>query len=168
MAVDDAQNGPLLGSWARWESVTGLVADVDGDEVALFDPAARQVVRAPRDRVQRLPAAALTVTAVVDLPLPHGLDEADVRRWVATLLDGVLRERAGAALRDAGLDDGPARPSVRVDVRPASGSGSDALCVAGHRTPAPAGASTACPRCGRLAVAPPPPSPGPAPSPLGV
>lgn len=159
MTVDEAEDGPLLGSWARWESVTGLVAQVDGDEVALFDPAARQVVRAPRDRVQRLPAAALTVTAAVDLPLPHGLDEADVRRWVATLLDGVLRERAGAALRDAGLDDGPALPAVRVDVRPAAGS--DALCLAGHRTPAPADASLACPSCGRLAVSPPTTGTGP-------
>lgn len=138
---------PRIGSWARAGALVGIVAAVDG-EIAVFDPGARQVTRVPLDDVTPLPAGAVRVTLTVDLPLPHGLDESDLRRWVAALADDVLRERALAALAEAGLDEGAALPGVSLSVAPLDG----ALCLAGHRVPSPAGASLACPSCGREAV----------------
>lgn len=142
---------PRLGSWARSGELVGLVAAVDGDVVSLFDPAQRQVARVPVAGLRPVPAGAVTVTVTLDLPLAHGLDEDAVRRWTASLLDGVLRERASGALADAGLDSGPALPVARVDVAASTSGG--AICLAGHRSPAPDGAAVACPTCGREAVA---------------
>lgn len=138
-----------VGSWARSGAFTGLVAAVD-DYVTLFDPAARQSTRVPAAEVEPLPAGAVTVTLRVDLPLPHGLVEQNLRRWAASLTDDVLRERAAAALTEAGLDPGAALPPVTVEL---ASSGPGALCLAGHRTPAEA--PVACAECGREAVPPP-------------
>lgn len=138
-----------LGAWARSGAFVGVVAAVDGD-VTLFDPAARRSTRVPASEVEPLPAGAVTVTLRVDLPLPHGLVEADLRRWAASLTDEVLRERAAAALTEAGLDPGAALPPVTLEL---AASGSGALCLAGHRTPAEG--SVACAECGREAVPPP-------------
>lgn len=150
---------PLLpGTWARSGAFVGVVAAQDDDGVALFDPAQRQLLRAPAAEVEAVPAGAVTVTVTLDVPLAHGLAEDDLRRWVATLVDGLLRERAGDALRDAGLDDGAALPPVAVEVRAAEGD--EARCLAGHRTPSPDGAPRACPVCGRQAVPPPRARPG--------
>jgi hypothetical protein len=140
-----------LGGWARSGGFVGLVAAHADGQVTLFDPAARQTVRVPATELEALPAGAVRVTVELELPLAHGLAEDDVRRWVASLVDGVLRERATQALADAGLDPGPALPAVQVDVRPAGGV--DALCLAGHRTPSDG--PTACATCGREAVPPP-------------
>jgi hypothetical protein len=136
-----------LGAWARSSGFIGLVAGHGDGEVALFDPAARQVTRVPAEAVEPIPAGAVSVTLRLEVPLAHGLAEDDLRRWVASLVDGVLRERAAAALHEAGLDQGPALPEVTVEVRPADGR--DALCLAGHRTP-----PGACVVCGREAVRP--------------
>lgn len=152
-----AADGPRLGSWARTGEMVGLVAAVAADEVALFDPAERQVARVPRGELQPVPAGAVTVTVTVDLPLAHGLDEDAVRRWTASLLDGVLRERAAAALTEAGLDPGAALPPAHVDVSASTTGG--AVCLEGHRSPAPDGTAIACPACGREAVARPLASP---------
>lgn len=137
-----------LGAWGRSGGFIGLVAGREGDEVTLFDPAARQATRVEATTVEPVPAGAVTVTLRVDLPLAHGLAEDDLRRWVASLVDGVLRERACEALAEAGLDEGAALPPVAVEVRAAEGDA--ALCLAGHRT-AVAGA---CGTCGRDAVPP--------------
>jgi hypothetical protein len=106
-----------LGSWARADGFTGLVAHSDELHVTLFDPGSRQQHQVARGQAQPVPAATVRVTVTVDLLLPHGLNEAAVRRWVAMLTDPVLRERAAAALSDAGLDPGAAQPGVTVDVQ---------------------------------------------------
>lgn len=150
--MSTAEGGtPLrIGAWARGGTLVGLVAAHRDGEVTLFDPAARQMTRVPEAVVAPVPAGAVRVTVSVDLPLAHGLDEEDVRRWVATLIDPVLRERAYAALAEAGLDEGAALPDVRVDVRTPESTG--AICLCGARTPAPDGVAIACPACGRQAV----------------
>lgn len=142
-----------LGTWARAKGLVGLVAAVDGNEVTLFQPGDRQVVTAPRDEIELVPAGGVTVTLRVDLPLPHGMGEDTVRRWVASLADPVLRERAASALREAGLDAGAALPQVHTDVGPAATSG--AVCLCGARTPAPPGTTVPCAQCGRQATSAP-------------
>lgn len=138
--------------------MTGLVAAVEGERVTVFDPGARRQVTVAGAEVTPLPAGAVTVTVTVDLPLAHGLDEDELRRWVASLLDPVVRERAAEALLVAGLDQGAALPPVRLDVLAAQTSG--AICLCGARTPAASGAAVACMACGRQAVARPQPARG--------
>jgi hypothetical protein len=147
-----------LGAWARAGGLVGIVAAVNESEVALFQPGDRQLVRVSPDQAEAVPAGAVTVTVTVDLPLAHGLAEDTVRRWLATLADPVLRERAAAVLRDAGLDAGATLPAPRVDVRAAEAGG--AVCLCGARVPAPPGTALACPACGRQAVSAPVSSPG--------
>ncbi len=139
----------LLGSWARAGQFVGLVAAINGETVSLFDPAERQRADVPLAQVEALPSAAVTVTVTADLPLPHGVDETTVRRWVASLTDLTLRERAYAALAEAGLDEGAALPDARVTVAPVT---SGTVCLCGARTPGPPGAEIVCSNCGRLAV----------------
>jgi hypothetical protein len=141
---------PRLGSWARSGGLVGLVAAVDGDEITLFDPGDRQLARVARADVEAVPAGAVSVTVTVDLPLPHGVDETAVRRWVAALTDLTTRDRAASLLTDQGLDQGAALPDARVSVRPIEGTA--AVCLCGARVPAPAGARLPCPSCGREAV----------------
>jgi hypothetical protein len=148
--VDARTPGELIvGGWARSGGIVGLVAAVDGEHVTLFDPGERTRTTVARVEAEPVPAGAVTVSVSVDLPVPHGIDEHSLRRWVASLTDPVLRDRAAAALTESGLDEGAALPDVRVDVRPvASGS----VCLCGARTPAPAGVELRCTNCGRLAV----------------
>ena len=144
-----AQGELILGGWAKGSGIVGLIAAVDGESVTLFDPGERTRTSVPVAEVEVLPAGAVTVSISVDLPVPHGIDEHTLRRWVASLTDPHLRDRAYAALAESGLDEGAALPTVRVDVRPvASGS----ACLCGAKTPAPAGAEVRCTNCGRLAV----------------
>ena len=138
-----------LGSWAKAGTFIGLVVAADGERVTLFDPGERQRTDVPRTDVQTLPSGGVTVTVTADLPLPHGVDEATVRRWVASLTDLTLRERMYAALAEAGLDEGAALPDARVTVDPVA---SGTVCLCGTRTPAPPGAEVICSNCGRLAV----------------
>lgn len=148
--VDGRAQGELIvGGWARSGGVVGLVAAVDGENVTLFDPGERTRTTAARTEVEALPAGGVTVSVSVDLPVPHGVDEYTLRRWVASLTDPVLRDRAYAALVEAELDEGAALPNVRVDVQPIE---SGSVCLCGSRTPAPAGAEVRCTNCGRLAV----------------
>lgn len=144
---------PRLGAWGRTADLIGVVVAVDEDAVTLFDPGHRRVVRVARGEVQPVEAGALTVSLQVDLPVPHGLAEDALKRWVASLADETVAERARAALDEAGLDDAVTLPSVRLQVAAAATSG--AVCLCGARTPAPDGASVACAGCGREAVAPP-------------
>lgn len=139
----------LLGGWARAGEFVGLVVKVDAENVTLFDPGDRQRLDAPAADVSALPAGGVTVTVTVDVPLPHGVDESTVRRWIASLTDPMLRERAYAALAEAGLDEGAALPDARVTVGPLDHG---TVCLCGARTPAPAGSEIVCSNCGRLAV----------------
>jgi len=147
--VSGPEDGAVrLGCWARAGELVGVVAAVDEGGVALFDPAARRTARVPAGEVTPLPAGAVRVTVTVDLPVAHGVAEADLRRWVAALTDEVLRGRAAEALRAAGLDEGAALAGVELAVTPPPGD--EAICLAGHRSPAPG----ACTTCGRDAAAP--------------
>jgi hypothetical protein len=139
----------LLGTWARSGEMVGLVAALDAEHVTLFDPTERQQTTVPRAEVAPVPAGAVTVSVTVNLPLPHGIAEEGLRRWVASLVDERVRDRAYAALHDAGLDEGAALPTARVDVAPVE---SGTVCLCGARTPGPAGAEIRCTACGRLAV----------------
>lgn len=154
MPESDARSqGPRLGAWGRTGDLIGVVAAVDDETVTLFDPGQRRMAKVTRDEVQHVEAGALTVSLQVDLPVPHGVAEDTLVRWVASLADEAVSERARAALRDAGLDEAVALPPVRLHVEAAATSG--AVCLCGARTPAPDGASLACAGCGREAVAPP-------------
>lgn len=152
-ASDGSPDGPRLGSWARSGGLVGLVAAVTDDEITLFDPGERHMAAVPRDQVESVPAGAVTVTVTADLPVPHGVDEASLRRWIAALTDLDLRDRSATALRDAGLDAGAALPDARVSVRALEGT--VAVCLCGAKVPAPTGARIACPNCDREAVGPP-------------
>ena len=145
------EQAPRLGSWVRTGNLVGVVAAVEDGAVAVFDPASRQLTRVDRDEVEAVPSGAVTVRAEVDLPLAHGLDESDVRRWLAALVDPVVRERSTEVLRGEHLDVGVALPAVRVTVQAAERGG--AVCLCGQRVPAPDGAALVCPACGRQAVA---------------
>jgi len=150
VSAEDGATPVRMGAWARAGALVGLVAASRDGQVTLFDPAARQMTRVPEAEVTLVPAGAVRVTLSVDLPLAHGLNEDDLRRWLASLTDPVLRERAYAALAEAGLDEGAALPVVRVDVATPESTG--AICLCGARTPAPDGVAIACPACGRQAV----------------
>jgi hypothetical protein len=146
----DAPDEPRLGSWGRAGGLVGLVVAVEGDTIALFDPGERQLARVARSEVSAVPAGAVTVTITVDLPVPHGVDEAALRRWVAALTDLSVRDRAAQVLAEQGVDEGAALPDARFSVRPIEGSA--AVCLCGARVPAPPGARLPCPSCGREAV----------------
>ena len=150
--MPDSGNRLPLGSWARAGGFTGLVARSDELHVTLFDPGSRQQHQVARGQVQPVPAAAVRVTVTVDLPLPHGIDEEPLRRWIAMLTDPVLRERAAAAMSEAGLDPGAASPEVSVDVQ-ALGDGL-ARCLCGATTPTTDGVAVPCGACGRQAAPP--------------
>lgn len=139
----------MLGTWARSGEVVGLVASLDGESVTLFDPTRRHQATVPREQVEAVPAGAVTVTTTVNIPLPHGIAEEGLRRWLASLMDEDIRDRAFAALQEAGLDEGATLPTVRVDVAPIDHG---TVCLCGARTPGPPGAEIRCTSCGRLAV----------------
>lgn len=147
-----------LGAWARTGDFTGVVAAVDDETVTLFDPGDRRVAQASRTDVVAVDSAALTVSLRVDLPVPHGLSEKTLMRWLASLAEPGVRARARNALTESDIDEAVMLPDVRVDVEPVSTSG--AVCLCGARTPAPDGADVACARCGRHAVTRPPRSGG--------
>ncbi|HVL99301.1 MAG TPA: hypothetical protein VM324_08420 [Egibacteraceae bacterium] len=152
-SADSGGREPLLGSWARASDVTGVVAALATDTVTLFDPGNRRMAEVSRADLTPLEAGAVTVAVHVDLPVPHGLSQEALLRWVASLADTVVRQRAREALTDAGLDDAVTLPDVRLDVQASTTGG--ALCLCGARTPTPDGTSAVCGACGRQAVAPP-------------
>lgn len=150
----------LLGSWGRADGVVGVVARIAGERVTLFDPGQRREHTVAAADVERVPAAAVRVTLTADLPLPHGLDEADVRRWVAMLTDPVLRSRAAEVLTEAGLDIGVTLPTVEMTVH--AHEDGRARCLCGGSAPADPLSGLApprtCPDCGRRLA--PPVAPG--------
>lgn len=151
--ADAAPDDLRIGSWARAGDLTGVVAATADGTVTLYDPGLRQMARVPREEASPVAAGAVTVTVEVDLPVPHGLAEEALVRWVASIADEGVRERARAALAEAGLDAAVTLPDARLRIQAASTSG--ALCLCGARTPAPDGSAVACDQCGREAVAPP-------------
>lgn len=132
--------------------ITGLVVRVSGDDVTVFEPGERRTATVPAADAQPVPAAAVRVTVTADLPLPHGVGEETLRRWLAVLTDPVLRTRAVEVLTEAGLDPAPGLPPVEMALSPAAGE--DAVCLCGASTPSD-GDAVACATCDRLAVPPP-------------
>lgn len=143
---------PRLGAWARADGIIGVVARVADGRVTLFDPGQRRQHTVATDVLEHVPSAAVQVTTTVAVPLPHGLDETDLRRWVAMLTDPVLRDRARQALRDEQLDAGVTLPEVTVTATPLTDGALHCLC--GAATPLGDSHAGACPRCGRQPTPP--------------
>jgi hypothetical protein len=151
--ADDDGGRVRLGAWVRTGPVVGVVAGRSGDDVTVFDPGGRRRQDSSVGALTPVPAAAVQVTVTLDLPLAHGLDEADLRRWVAMLVDPVLRDRAAAALREAGLDDGVTLPVA--DVTASVLRDGLARCLCGATQPARPGVAPAeCAECGRQPAPP--------------
>lgn len=146
---------PTLGAWARVDGFIGVVARTADGTVTLFDPGRRRQHTAATEAIEAVPSAAVRVSVTVDLPLPHGLDESDLRRWVAMLTDPLLRDRAAEALTAADLDTGVTLPTTTVSVRAIDDAALHCLCGAVTPTAAVA-ADAVCPQCGRQ---PAPPAP---------
>lgn len=149
-----AQPTPMLGDWARADGFIGVVARTRDGQVTLFDPGQRRQHVVPAEAIERVPSAAVRVTVTVDLPLPHGVDETVVRRWVAMLTDPLLRDRAADALSSEHLDSGVTLPPVAVSAVAISDGLMHCLCGATTNVPDSPAAPTACPRCGRQPAPP--------------
>lgn len=106
-----------IGSWARADGVVGIVSKVDPDgTVTVFNPGDRQMIVVPTAKCQPLPTGTVEARITVRLDVPHGLAEESMTRWVAALVDPVLRANARAALEEQGMDVGAfaIEPSVEV------------------------------------------------------
>lgn len=111
-------NGIAVGSWARIGRLVGIVSRLEDDgTVVVFNPGDRRMARATPDAVQLLPSGTVDVTVTMRLDVPHGLGDESVQRWVAALIDPVLRERARESLAEAGLDATPFATDPDVQVR---------------------------------------------------
>jgi hypothetical protein len=94
-----------IGRWVRASGFVGIVSAVEDDgTVVVFNPGDRQMLRATPGTLQPLPTGTVEVRVGVQVQVPHGLSEEALRRWVAAMLDPVLRERARDSLTDQGLD----------------------------------------------------------------
>lgn len=107
-----------IGTWARAGGLVGMVSRIDPDgTVTLFNPGDRQIVKASRAAVQTLPTGMIEARVALRMVVPHGLNDDSMRRWLATLIDPVLRERAVESLREMGLDPMAMELQPRVEVR---------------------------------------------------
>lgn len=147
---------PTLGVWARADGFIGVVARTTDGQVTLFDPGQRRQHTVAADAIEAVPSAAVRVTVTVDLPLPHGIDESALRRWVAMLTDPVLRTSASEALAAADLDAGVTLPVAAVTASAIADGSLHCLCGAATPTGDLATGVSTCPQCGRQ---PAPPAP---------
>lgn len=100
--------GMEIGTWVKAGPLVGIVSKVEGDgTVVVFNPGDRQMVRATRGAVQVLPTGTVQVRFGIQLDVPHGLGEDSLKRWMAALIDPVLRTHAQATMIEHGLDDRP-------------------------------------------------------------
>jgi len=107
-----------IGTWARADGIVGIVSKVDTDgTVTIFNPGDRQVITAPGSAATPLPTGLIEARFSLQMQVPHGLGEDSLRRWLAVLIDPVLRANATASLREMGLDEGAFAEEVTVDVR---------------------------------------------------
>ncbi|MGI9018799.1 MAG: hypothetical protein ACR2HR_17125 [Euzebya sp.] len=111
-----------IGTWVKVSSFVGLLAAIEEDgTLVLFNPGDRQMLRATAGTAQALPSDWVDVTITHRVQVPHGLGEDALRRWLAALIDPVLRQRARESLVEQGLDTGAfdSEPSVDVRQKPA-------------------------------------------------
>lgn len=111
-----------IGTWVRAGGFVGIVSKVEqgpdgqSDTLVVFNPGDRQMIRATPGAVQALPTGRVRVAVQHEVDVPHGLSEEALTRWLAALIDPVLRERARERLAEAGLDGGPFRDEPTVEV----------------------------------------------------
>ncbi|CAN5122298.1 hypothetical protein BH23ACT9_BH23ACT9_33160 [soil metagenome] len=106
-----------LGTWVKAGSFVGIVAKVEDDgTVVLFNPGDRQMLRATPGTLQRVPTGTVRVQVGLDVEVPHGLGEDSLKRWLAALVDPVLRARAQESLAEEGLDGSPFAHEPSIDV----------------------------------------------------
>lgn len=94
-----------------------MVSKVDPDgTITIFNPGDRQMVKASPTAVQPLPTGTVDVRVALRMEVPHGLGEDSLKRWLAALIDPVIRTHAQATVIEQGLDDAPFRldPTVLV------------------------------------------------------
>ena len=106
-----------IGTWARAGGVVGIVSKVDDDgTITIFNPGDRQMIRATPGAAQALPTGTVDVRVALRMEVPHGLSEDSLKRWLAALIDPVIRTHAQATVSEKGLDDGPFMldPTVQV------------------------------------------------------
>lgn len=95
-----------LGTWAKAGGVVGLVAKSDPDgTVTIFNPGDRQMITAPPGVATPLPTGTVDVQVALRMEVPHGLSEDSLKRWLAALIDPVIRTHAQATAIEKGLDD---------------------------------------------------------------
>ncbi|CAN5855400.1 hypothetical protein BH24ACT15_BH24ACT15_18010 [soil metagenome] len=111
-----------IGTWVRAGGFVGIVSKIepgpDGEPETLvvFNHGDRQIIRATLGAVQALPTGRVRVAVRHEVDVPHGLSEEALSRWLAALIDPVLRERARESLEEAGLDRGPFRDEPTIEV----------------------------------------------------
>ena len=111
-----------LGTWVKAGPLVGIVSKMESDgTVVVFNPGDRQMVRAPRGAVQVLPTGRVQVRFALQLDVPHGLSEDSLKRWMASLIDPVLRTHAQATMIEHGLDDRPFMVDPTIEITEVTG-----------------------------------------------
>lgn len=110
-----------IGTWVRAGQLVGIVSKIEDDgTVVVFNPGDRQMLRATPGAVQSLPTGMVQMRVAVQVEVPHGLGEDSLKRWMAALIDPVLRTHAQATMIEHGLDDRPflLEPTIEVTEMP--------------------------------------------------
>ena len=106
-----------IGTWVKAGPLVGIVSKIEDDgSVVVFNPGDRQMVRASPSALQVLPTGTVQVRVGLQIDVPHGLGEESLKRWVAALIDPVLRTHAQATMIEHGLDDRPFMMNPTVEV----------------------------------------------------
>lgn len=106
-----------IGTWVKAGPLIGIVSKIEEDgSLVVFNPGDRQMMRATPGAVQALPTGMVQLRVAVQVEVPHGLGEDSLKRWMAALIDPVLRTHAQATMIEHGLDDRPFKlePSIEV------------------------------------------------------
>lgn len=106
-----------IGTWVKAGTLVGIVSKVDDDGyLTVFNPGDRQMLRAHPTQVKELPTGTVEARIGLQVEVPHGLSTDSMKRWLAALIDPVIRTHAQATMIEHGLDDAPFRlePTVVV------------------------------------------------------
>ncbi|HUG84971.1 MAG TPA: hypothetical protein VMM13_10420 [Euzebya sp.] len=106
-----------IGTWVKAGPLIGIVSKIEQDgSLVVFNPGDRQMLRATPGAVQVLPTGTVQLRFALQIDVPHGLGEDSLRRWMAALIDPVLRAHAQATMIEQGLDDGPFMLDPTIEV----------------------------------------------------